>query len=231
VTRVTRAGLEMTAVEDLRLKFGDWLDLVGDEDGLAKASALLGDSVKALDETQFAPMFLGIALGVLGGLLPIRIPGLPVAVRLGLAGGPLIAALVLSRLGHAGRLVWHMPANVNVAFRELGITIFLACVGLKAGEKFFASVFCAQGAWWTLAAIAVTMVPIVAVGVIARRALRMNFMTISGLVAGSTTDPPALAFATGIARSDAPTVAYATVYPLTMMLRILAAQVIVVAFG
>jgi putative transport protein len=231
VTRVTRAGLEMAAHDELRLVFGDRLDLVGDDDGLGKAAALLGNSVKSLDETQFIPMFLGIALGVLGGLLPIAVPGLPVPVRLGLAGGPLIAALVLSRVGHAGRLVWHMPSNVNAAFRELGITIFLACVGLKAGEKFFASVFSAQGAWWALAAAAITVVPLLVAGVIARRKLRMNYMKIMGLVAGSTTDPPALAFATGMAGSDAPTLAYATVYPLTMILRILTAQVLVVALG
>jgi putative transport protein len=168
---------------------------------------------------------------VIGGLIPIAVPGLPVPVRLGLAGGPLIAALVLSRIGHAGRLVWHMPANVNAAFRELGITIFLACVGLKAGEKFFASVFCVQGAWWALAAAATTILPLLAVGIVARRTFRLNYMAITGLVAGSTTDPPALAFATGIAGSDAPTVAYATVYPLTMILRILLAQALIVAFA
>ena len=228
---MTRAGLQMTALDDLSLKFGDRLDLVGDEDGLAKAVGVLGDSVKALDETQFIPMFLGIALGVLGGLLPITIPGLPVPVRIGLAGGPLIVAILLSRIGHAGSLVWYMPANVNIAFRELGITLFLACVGLKAGEKFFAAVFSAQGAWWALAAVAVTLLPILVAGTIARRLFGMNFMTMTGLIAGSTTDPPALAFATGIAKSDAPTVAYAAVYPLTMILRILTAQVIIVAFA
>jgi putative transport protein len=231
VTRISRAGLEMTAIPGLRIQFGDRLELVGDEESIAQSARALGDSIKALDQVQFVPMFLGIALGVAGGLLPITIPGLPVPVRLGLAGGPLIVAIILSRVGHAGRLVWHMPANVNLAFRELGITLFLACVGLKAGEKFFAAVFCPQGAWWAVAAIAITMLPILAAGVIARRVYRMRFTTIAGLIAGSTTDPPALAFSTGIAQSDGPTEAYATVYPLTMMLRILVAQILVIVFG
>jgi putative transport protein len=231
VTRLSRAGLEMAGSGALRIKFGDRVDLVGDEDGIAKATDALGNSVKALDETQFVPMFLGIALGVLGGLLPIRVPGLPVPVKLGLAGGPLIVAIVLSRVGHAGKLVWHMPANVNAAFRELGITTFLACVGLKAGEKFFGAVFSPTGASWALAALVVTTIPLLVVGFVARKRFGMRFTTLTGLVAGSTTDPPALAFATGVCGSDAPNEAYATVYPLTMILRILAAQLIIVLFG
>lgn len=224
VTRATRADLEMTAVPHLRLQFGDVLQVVGQPDDVARAAAALGNSLKALNETQFIPLFLGIALGVLAGVLPISFPGLPVPVRLGLAGGPLILAIVLSRVGHIGRLVWHMPINANLAFRELGITLFLACVGLKAGEKFFATVFTATGLVWLLCAICITAVPLVAVGAFARRVLGLNFITVTGLLAGSTTDPPALAFAGALAKSDAPSVAYATVYPMTMLLRILVAQ-------
>lgn len=224
VSRVTRADLEMTAVPGLRLQFGDVLQVVGEPDDIALAAGALGNSIKALNETQFIPLFLGIALGVFAGVLPISFPGLPVPVRLGLAGGPLVLAIVLSRVGHIGRLVWHMPVNANLAFRELGITLFLACVGLKAGEKFFATVFTGTGLLWLACAVCITMIPLVAVGAFARRALGLNFVTVTGLIAGSTTDPPALAFAGALAKSDAPSVAYATVYPMTMLLRILTAQ-------
>jgi putative transport protein len=224
VTRVTRADLEISAVPELRIKFGDMLQLVGDLESLDKASAAVGNSLKALGETQFIPMFVGIALGVLAGLVPINVPGLPVPVRLGLAGGPLVLAILLGRVGRIGPLVWHMPVNANLAFRELGIVLFLACVGLKAGERFFATVFTGSGLTWLLTGLCITMLPTLVVGVVARLFFKWNFTTISGLVAGSMTDPPALAFAGNISKSDAPAVAYAAVYPLTMLLRILAAQ-------
>lgn len=224
VTRVTRSDLEMTAVPDLRLQFGDVLQVVGEPSDIARAAGALGNSLKALNETQFIPLFLGIALGVLTGVLPISFPGLPVPVRLGLAGGPLVLAILLSRVGHIGKLVWHMPVNANLAFREMGITLFLACVGLKAGEKFFVTVFTSTGLFWLFCGICITMIPLVAVGAFARKALKLNFITVTGVIAGSTTDPPALAFAGALAKSDAPSVAYATVYPMTMLLRILVAQ-------
>jgi putative transport protein len=230
VTRVTRADLEMTAVPGLRLQFGDVLQVVGEPDEIAQAARALGNSLRALNETQFIPLFIGIALGVLAGVLPLSVPGLPVPVRLGLAGGPLLLAIALSRVGHVGRLVWHMPVNANLAFRELGITLFLACVGLKAGERFFAIVFTGTGVLWLCGAVVIATVPLLAVGAFARKALALDFVTLSGLVAGSTTDPPALAFAGALARSDAPSVAYATVYPLTMLLRILTAQVLALLF-
>ena len=225
-TRVTRGDVEMAAIPNLRLQFGDVVRLVGKPDENARAAEVLGNSLKALSETQFIPLFTGIALGILAGVLPISVPGLPVPIRLGLAGGPLIVAITLSRIGYIGRLVWYMPINANLAFRELGISLFLACVGLKAGERFFATVFTEVGLLWLLAALAVATIPLLAVGVFARRVLKMNFATISGLIAGSTTDPPALAFASALAQSDAPTLAYATVYPLTMLLRILTAQLL-----
>jgi putative transport protein len=225
-TRVTRADVEMAATPHLRLQFGDVVRLVGEPDDIDRAADVLGNSPKALNETQFIPLFTGIALGILAGVLPISIPGLPVPIRLGLAGGPLLLAIALSRVGYIGRLVWYMPINANLAFRELGITLFLACVGLKAGERFFATVFTEVGLLWLLCALVVAMLPLLAVGVFARRVLGMNFATISGLIAGSTTDPPALAFASALAESDAPNLAYATVYPMTMLLRILTAQVL-----
>jgi putative transport protein len=216
----------MSAVPGLRLQFGDKVLIVGTPADLDKAATTLGNSLKELNETHFIPLFIGIFLGITLGVFPIAVPGLPQPVRLGLAGGPLIVALLLGRVGHIGRLVWHMPENTNLAFREFGIALFFAAVGLSAGAKFFATVFSATGMEWLLAGACVTTVPLLLVGVFARLAWRMNFMDLSGLLAGSMTDPPALAFASNIAGSDAPTVAYATVYPLTTLLRILSAQVL-----
>lgn len=226
VSRVTRGDVELTAVPGLRLKFGDVLLVVGDETAIEAAAARLGNSVKHLNETQFIPFFLGIVAGVVLGMTPIAVPGLPQPVRLGLAGGPLVVALVLGRLGRVGRLVWHMPLNTNLAFREFGIALFLASVGLMAGPRFFATVFSTDGLLWLPVGLCVTVVPLVAVGVFARVVLGMNFTLLTGVLAGSVTDPPALAFASGLARSDAPTVAYATVYPLAMLSRIVVAQVL-----
>jgi putative transport protein len=221
----------MTAIPDLRLQFGDSVQVTGDETQINRASVALGNSIRELNETHFLPIFLGIALGVLAGLVPLSLPGLPVPVRLGLAGGPLVLAIVLGRLGHFRGLVWHMPSNANLAFRELGITLFLACVGLKAGTQFFSTVFSPQGLVWLGLAAAITTVPLLVAGIVGRVFLKLNFVTISGLIAGSMTDPPALAFANAISKSDAPAVAYATVYPLTMLLRILSAQLLVLIFA
>jgi putative transport protein len=228
VTRVTRADLEMSAVPGLRLQYGDQLQIVGAPADLDKAARAVGNSLKELNETHFIPFFIGIALGVALGTLPIAFPGLPQPIKLGLAGGPLIVALILGRVGRIGRQVWHMPVNTNLAFREFGIALFFAAVGLGAGAKFFATVFSATGLQWLLAGVCVTVLPLVLVGIFARVVLKMNFMDLSGLLAGSMTDPPALAFASNVAKSDAPTVAYATVYPLTTLLRILSAQVLAI---
>jgi putative transport protein len=228
VTRVTRADMEMSAVPGLRLQFGDQLQITGMAEDLDKAAAAVGNSLKELKETHFIPFFIGIVLGIALGTMPIAFPGLPQPVKLGLAGGPLIVALILGRVGRIGRQVWHMPVNTNLAFREFGIALFFAAVGLSAGAKFFATVFSATGLQWLLAGIVVTVVPILLTGIFARAVWKMNYMDLSGLIAGSMTDPPALAFASNIAGSDAPTVAYATVYPLTTLLRILSAQVLAI---
>ncbi len=229
VTRVTRADIEMSAVPGLRLQFGDQVQIVGTEAELEKAAHAVGNSLKELNETHFIPFFIGIALGVVLGMMPIPFPGLPQPLKLGLAGGPLIVALILGRVGRIRRQVWHMPVNTNLAFREFGIALFFAAVGLGAGEKFFATVFSATGLRWLLAGAAVTVLPLLLVGILARVAGKMNFMELSGLLAGSMTDPPALAFASNIAKSDTPTVAYATVFPLTTLLRILSAQILAIA--
>lgn len=229
VTRVTRADLEMTAVPNLRLQFGDVVQVVGDEQGLQRAADRLGNSLKALNETQFVPLFAGIVLGVLLGTMPIAIPGMPQPLRLGLAGGPLIIAIIVGRIGRVGPLVWHMPLGANIALRELGISLFFASVGLMAGPRFFGTVFSTNGLWWMAAGACVTVLPLLVIGVTALGIMKLNFFTVSGLLAGSMTDPPALAFANNLCASEAPTVAYATVYPLTTLLRIAAAQVLAIS--
>jgi putative transport protein len=230
VTRVSRTEIEMTALPELALQFGDVVQLVGEEEAIAKATKELGNSVRALNETNFVPIFVGIALGVLLGMVPFHFSGIPVPVKLGIAGGPLIVAIFLSRIGRIGPMVWYMPANANLAFRELGIVLFLACVGIKAGEHFFEKVFTHEGLLWLAGGFAITVLPLLFVGIVARAFLKLNFTAISGLLAGSMTDPPALAFANAVCKSDAPSVAYATVYPLTMLLRIVSVQILVLVF-
>jgi putative transport protein len=229
VTRVARGDLEMTAVPTLRLQFGDVLQLVGPEEAAKRAAAFVGDSVQALNETHFVPLFAGIFLGILLGMVPVACPGLPQPVRLGLAGGPLVVAILLGRVGRIGRLVWHMPRNSNAAFREFGIALFFAGVGLMAGPTFFSAALSWTGILWLLAGVCVTMIPLLAIGIFARTKLALNFVELSGLLAGSMTDPPALAFANGICKSEAPSLAYATVYPFTMLLRITVTQVATIA--
>jgi len=229
ITRVTRADLEMTSLPGLKLHFGDTLQMVGREEDIQKAAEIVGNSLKELNETHFIPLFIGIFLGTLVGSMPLAFPGLPQPVRLGLAGGPLIVALVLGRFGRIGPLVSHMPANANIAFRDFGIALFFAAVGLDAGAKFFTTVFRVQGLEWMLAGACVTTLPLLIVCIFARMVWNMNFVDLSGLLAGSTTNPPALTFATALAGSDSPTVAYATVYPMTMLLRIFCAQILALA--
>lgn len=231
ITRVVRTDAEMPAITELRLQFGDLLHVVGDEEHIARAADALGNSLRALNQTNFIPIFIGILLGVAAGLVPFHMPGLPVAVKLGLAGGPLVLAILLARMGKIGPLVWFMPATANTALREMGIILFLASVGLKAGEKFLPTLLSNDGLVWLGGACVITLVPLLGIGIFARLALKMNFVTLCGLLAGSMTDPPALAFANTIAKSDAPSVAYATVYPLTMLLRIMAAQVMILVFA
>jgi len=226
VTRINRGDMEMTAVPNLRLQYGDVLQVVGTEEQLQKAAELLGNSLKELNETQFIPLFAGILLGVLIGSIPLAVPGLSNPLRLGLAGGPLIVALVLGRIGHFRKLVWHMPQNVNHAFREFGISLFFAALGLAAGDQFFAAVFSPRGATWLATGLVITLVPLLSVGIWARAIEKLNFVTISGLLSGGTTNPPALSFATNLCGSEAPTLAYATVYPLATLLRILVAQLL-----
>ncbi len=227
VTRINRAGVDLSPVPTLRLQFADNLVVVGNHAGLNQAAAEVGDSAKKLNHPQIIPVFIGIALGVLIGSWPIEIPGMPAPVKLGLAGGPLIVAIILSRLGNVGPLVWFLPISANLILREIGIVLFLAAVGLKSGDRFLPTLVEGSGLWWMLGGIAITFIPLMIVGLIARAKYKVNFLSLCGLLAGSMTDPPALAFATAVTNSDAPSVAYATVYPLTMILRVLTAQAVV----
>lgn len=224
ISRVSRQDMILSAVSEIKLQFGDMVNVVGDEAAIEQVQRLLGNSIRQLNETSFASIFVGIALGVLLGLYPWSLPGVPVPLRLGLAGGPLIVAILMGRMGRLGPLVIHMPINANTAFRELGIIFFLACVGLGAGAQFVETAFSPQGFQWMLMGIAVTMLPLLIAGIVGRHYLKLNYLVLSGLLAGSMTDPPALAFANKLTKSDHPSLAYANVYPLTMLLRILVAQ-------
>jgi putative transport protein len=227
ITRITRGDIEMTAVPGLRLQFGDVVQVVGNGEQLERSAGFLGNSLKKLNETQFIPFFAGIFLGVLAGSVPLVVPGLANPLRLGLAGGPLIVALALGRIGHFRNLVWHMPLSANHAFREFGISLFFAALGLAAGDHFFTAVFSPRGVNWLLTGLAITTIPLLAVGIWSRLVEKLNFVTLCGLLAGGTTNPPALTFANNLCNSEAPALAYATVYPLTTLLRILVAQVLV----
>lgn len=231
LTRIQRGGLELPGDPSTRLQYGDAVMVVGDARSLDQVSAILGNSPKELGVTNYLPVFLGIALGVAAGLVPITLPGLPSAVRLGLAGGPLLVAIVLSRIGQIGRVVWYMPADANLALREMGIVLFLACVGLKAGSNFIPTLMSPQGVSWLIGGFCITLLPILLAGIAARLMLRMNYVTLSGMIAGSMTDPPALAFANAMNGGNSASISYAAVYPLTMLLRILCAQLLVIFFG
>ena len=226
-TRVTRAGIEFAASDQARLQFGDLLFVVGPTEGVAKVSEMVGNKTEALNSPRIAPVFVGIMLGVILGSLPITLPGMPAPVRLGLAGGPLLIALLLSRIGRIGPLIWYMAPGANLVIREIGITLFLACVGLKSGSRLLEVLFSGNGVAWLLAGAALTLFPLVTVGLVARKFLQIDYPSICGVLAGSMTDPPALAFATSFTKSDRPLTAYAAVYPLVMILRVFLVQILV----
>lgn len=230
ITRLRRAGVELATAGNVRLHFGDTVLAVGEDANIEKVAKELGNSIKRLDHPEVIPLFVGIVLGVIVGSWPFELPGVPAPVKLGLAGGPLLVAILLSRIGQIGRITWFMPASANFIMREVGIVLFLSCVGLKAGDRFVATLTQGDGLYWMALAGIITIVPLMVVALIGRLLLKMNFMNLCGLLAGSMTDPPALAFACGFHGSDTPTVAYATVYPLTMILRVLCAQLMVLFF-
>lgn len=228
LSRVSRSGTELVARGDLALHYGDIVTVVGPKAGVAAVRAVLGRQ-EGLREVDFMAVFVGIALGVLAGSVPILAPGLPAPLKLGLAGGPLVVAILLARLGQLGPLVWFMPPAANHALRDLGIVLFLAVVGLRAGDRFVETLFGGDGLLWLVCGAAITLLPLLLVGFFARVVLRLNHLVLCGLLAGSMTDPPALAFANGLSPSPAPALAYATIYPLVMCLRIIAPQILVLA--
>ena len=228
VTRIVRAGMEFAATPHVHLHFGDKLMLVGEVEALDHAEALLGNSPRQLDHPHVLPLFVGIVLGVVLGSIPVAVPGLPAPLKLGLAGGPLLAAIALSRVSTLGGLHWYMPHSANLMLREVGIALFLACVGLNAGDRFFAALADGSGFYWMSVAAIITLVPLLVAAFVGRLFLGCNYASMCGLLSGSMTDPPALAFAVQSLQSDAPASVYATVYPLTMVLRILAGQMLVV---
>lgn len=227
ITRITRAGIELIATQDLQLLIGDRVSVVGKEGDIKKVADLLGNSMKRLDHPNLIPIFLGITLGIILGSIPIAFPGLPSPVKLGLAGGPLIVAILIGRFGPYYKLITFTTTSANMMIREIGISMFLAAVGLGAGEKFVSTIM-DGGYIWAIYGLMITVIPLFLVGVFAILRYKMDYYTILGLLSGSMTDPPALAFANSVATNDAPSVAYATVYPLTMFLRILTAQILVI---
>lgn len=231
ISRLNRAGVELVASSSASLQFGDILNLVGRQEAIDAVAAELGNAQQKLQQVQMLPVFIGIGLGVLLGSIPLFIPGFPAALKLGLAGGPLIMALILGRIGSIGKLYWFMPPSANLALRELGIVLFLAVVGLKSGGDFVATLTQGEGLSWIAYGIFITAIPLLTVGIIARMLAKMNYLTLCGMLAGSMTDPPALAFANNLhATSGAAALSYATVYPLVMFLRIITPQLLAVLF-
>ncbi|HCI6772778.1 TPA: putative transporter [Klebsiella quasipneumoniae subsp. similipneumoniae] len=231
ISRLNRAGVELVASSSASLQFGDILNLVGRSEAIDAVAAELGNAQQKLQQVQMLPVFIGIGLGVLLGSIPLFIPGFPAALKLGLAGGPLIMALILGRIGSIGKLYWFMPPSANLALRELGIVLFLAVVGLKSGGDFVATLTQGDGLSWIAYGIFITAIPLLTVGILARMLANMNYLTLCGMLAGSMTDPPALAFANNLhATSGAAALSYATVYPLVMFLRIITPQLLAVLF-
>ncbi|MNB96600.1 Aspartate/alanine antiporter [compost metagenome] len=231
ISRLNRAGVELVASSNASLQFGDILNLVGRPESIEAVAAEVGNAQQKLQQVQMLPVFIGIGLGVLLGSIPLFIPGFPVALRLGLAGGPLIMAIILGRIGSIGKLYWFMPPSANLALRELGIVLFLAVVGLKSGGDFIGTLLHGDGVSWIGYGILITGIPLLVTALVARLLAKMNYLTLCGMLAGSMTDPPALAFANGLhATSGAAALSYATVYPLVMFLRIITPQLLAVLF-
>jgi len=229
ITRVNRAGVDLVADSRLQLQLGDRVTVVGSEAAIANVEQLLGNSLKRLREPNLVSIFIGIALGVLLGSIPFLIPGIPQPVKLGLAGGPLIVAILLSKFGPNFKLVTYTTMSANLMLREIGIALFLACVGLGAGEGFVETVI-NGGYKWIGYGVIITMVPLLIVGIIGRKTCKLNYFTLMGLISGSMTDPPALSYSNATAGNDIPAVSYATVYPLVMFLRVITAQLMILLF-
>ena len=230
VTRVNRAGVDLLATASLRLQMGDRLTVVGKLEDIARLADRLGNSMKRLNEPNLITMFIGIFLGILVGSIPLQFPGMSVPMKLGLAGGPLVVAILLSAYGPKIHLVTYTNSSANLLLREIGICLFLASVGIAAGKDFVATVFNLRGALWVGYGFIITVIPLLVIGIVARWKYKTNYLTIMGLMSGGYTDPPALAYGNKIANNDQPAVAYSTVYPLTMFMRVIVAQVMILCF-
>ena len=226
VTRINRSGTDLFADPNLVLQVGDRVMVVGQQDAIERVASVLGNQLKRLDTPNIVTIFVGIFLGILLGSLPFAFPGMPTPVKLGLAGGPLVVAILIGRFGHKLKLVTYTTMSANLMLREIGIVLFLASVGIEAGEHFVQTVVEGDGLLYVGYGFLITIIPLLIMGVIARLYYKVNYFTLMGLIAGSTTDPPALAYANQVSGVDAPSVGYSTVYPLTMFLRILAGQMI-----
>ncbi|WP_036877863.1 putative transporter [Xylanibacter oryzae] len=227
VTRITRQGMDLFASRNLAMQVGDRLMVVGQEDAVNHAADAMGNSIKRLETPNIATIFIGIIIGILFGSIPIIIPGMPTPLKLGIAGGPLIIAILIGRYGYKVHLVTYTTTSANMMLREIGLVLFLASVGIKAGAGFWETVVQGDGIKYVYTGFLITVIPILIIGVIARMKYKFNYFTIMGLIAGTCTDPPALAYANGTCSKEAPAVSYSTVYPLSMFLRILTAQLII----
>ena len=231
ITRINRAGVDLVAKPGLTLQVGDRVNVVGTETAVSNVEKVLGNSMKRLNEPNLITIFVGIALGIVLGSIPITFPGIPQPVKLGLAGGPLVVAILISRFGYHYKLITYTTQSANLMLREIGITLFLACVGISAGDGSVDTIVNNGGFAWIGYGFIITFVPLMIIGCIGRYFCKVNYFTLMGLIAGSTTDPPALAYSNATAGNDAPSVGYATVYPLTMFLRVLTAQLLILFFA
>lgn len=227
VTRVTRQGMDLFAPPHLALQVGDRVMVVGPENLVNRVSSVLGNSIKRLDSPNIATIFIGIIVGILFGSLPFAVPGMPMPLKLGIAGGPLVIAILIGRYGYKVHLVTYTTTSANTMLREIGLVLFLASVGIKAGEGFLDTVVRGDGLKYVYTGFLITVIPILIVGTIARLKYKFNYFTIMGMIAGTYTDPPALAYANQSCSKEAPAVGYSTVYPLSMFLRIFTAQLII----
>jgi putative transport protein len=230
ITRVNRSGVDLIADPNLTLQIGDRVTVVGDEKSIHSVEKVLGNQMRRLNEPNLIPIFIGIFLGVLLGSIPFSFPGIPQPVKLGLAGGPLIVAILISIFGPKYHLVTYTTMSANLMLREIGICLFLACVGLNAGEDFVSTIVNGGGFLWIGLGFIITTVPLLIIGIVGRTFFKLNYFVLMGLLAGSTTDPPALAYSNNTAGNDIPAVSYATIYPLTMFLRVLSAQILILFF-
>lgn len=230
VTRVTRQGMDLFAIPSLSLQVGDRIMVVGPEDAVNRVAAVMGNSIKRLNAPNIATIFVGVFIGILFGSIPVAIPGIPVPIKLGIAGGPLIIAILIGRYGYKVHLVTYTTTSANMMLREIGLMLFLASVGIKAGDGFLETVIQGDGVKYVYTGFLITIIPILIIGIIARKKYKFNYFTIMGMIAGTYTDPPALAYANSICSKEAPSIGYSTVYPLSMFLRIFTAQIIVLFF-